>query len=288
MTTKLFKAIKKLRAKLRWCLTGTPIQNSLEDLAALINFIRSSPLEDLHVFKKHIISPLMKNSQKGVENLRQLLDSVCLRRTKQLLDLPEVVTEPRLLNFSPQEKKRYIDTRDKLVRTIRQGRFLPQNKGYLGVFQLQLQLRRLCNHGTFQKPSLSVEEFDPDQAITYLKEQKIAECEVCNTTVTGIHNIEEQRSGNFTICGHLLCSKCIPKIKQALEKVEGRDGCLKCSLCPETIFGEYLVTEEISSKPMKNGSKHLSAWQYFDKNGCSTKISAVIADIEQHKTEGKR
>jgi SNF2 family DNA or RNA helicase len=106
MTTKLFKATKKLRAKLRWCLTGTPIQNSLEDLAALINFIRSSPLEDLYMFKKHIISPLMKNSQKGVENLRQLLDSVCLRRTKQLLDLPEVVTEPRLLNFSPEEKNR--------------------------------------------------------------------------------------------------------------------------------------------------------------------------------------
>jgi hypothetical protein len=72
------------------------------------------------------------------------------------------------------------------------------------------------------------------------------------------------------------------------KRIEGRDGCLKCSLCPETIFGEYLVTEDVSSKPMKTGSKHLSAWQYFDKDGRSTKISAVIADIEQHKAEGKR
>jgi SNF2 family DNA or RNA helicase len=269
-------------------LTGTPIQNSLEDLAALVNFVRSSPLEDLHMFKKHIISPLMKRSEKGVGNLRQLLDSVCLRRTKQLLDLPEVVSESRLLNFSPREKKQYIETRDKLIQTIRQSRFLPKNKGYLGVFQLQLQLRRLCNHGTFQKPSLSVEEFDPEQAITYLKKQKIAKCEVCSTTVTGIHNIEEQQSGSFTTCGHLLCSKCAPKMKEALQKVEGRDGCLQCSLCPETIFGGYLVDEDVSAKSTKNGSKHLSAWQYFDKGGCSTKISAVIADIEQHKTEGKR
>lgn len=288
MTTKLFKAVKKLRANLRWCLTGTPIQNSLEDLAALVNFIRSCPLDNLYMFKKHIISPLMKRSENGVENLCQLLDSVCLRRTKQLLNLPEVISELRLLIFSAREKKQYIDTRDKLIKMINQHRLQPQNKGYLGVFQLQLQLRRLCNHGTFQKPSLGVDEFDPEHAIAHLKKQKQARCEVCSINVTGIHGIEEQRSGSFTTCGHLLCSKCVPKMKQALQKIDGRDGCLKCSLCPETIFGEYLVIEDASSKPSKNGSKHLSAWQYFDKDGCSTKISAVVADIEQQKTEGKR
>jgi SNF2 family DNA or RNA helicase len=288
MTTKLFKAIKMLRATFRWCLTGTPIQNSLEDLAALVNFIRSCPLDNLHMFKKHIISPLMKRSENGVENLRQLLDSVCLRRTKQLLNLPEVISEPRLLTLSVREKKQYIDTRDKLIKMINQHRLQPQNKGYLGVFQLQLQLRRLCNHGTFQKPSLGVDEFDPEHAIAHLKEQKQARCEVCGINVTGIHGIEEQRGGSFTTCGHLLCSKCVPKMKQALQEIDGRDGCLKCSLCPETIFGEYLVIEDASSKPSKNGSKHLSAWQYFDKGGCSTKVSAVVADIEQHKTEGKR
>ena len=288
MTTKLFKSIKRLRANFRWCLTGTPIQNSLEDLAALVNFIQSSPLDDFHVFKKHIISPLMKGSEKGVDNLRQLLDSVCLRRTKQLLNLPKVISETRLLNFSPREKRQYIDTRDKLVRMINQNRLQQQNKGCLGVFQLQLQLRRLCNHGTFQKSSLGVEDFDPEQAIAHLRKQKQAKCEVCGTHVTGIHGIEEQRSGSFTTCGHLLCSKCIPTMKGALQKIDGRDGCLKCSLCPETNFGEYLVTEEASPKPSKYGNKNLSAWQYFDKAGCSTKISAVVADIEQHKAEGKR
>jgi hypothetical protein len=288
MTTKLFKSIKRLRANFRWCLTGTPIQNSLEDLAALVNFIQSSPLDDFHVFKKHIISPLMKGSEKGVDNLRQLLDCVCLRRTKQLLNLPQIISESRLLNFSPREKRQYIDTRDKLVKMINQNRLQQQNKGCLGVFQLQLQLRRLCNHGTFQRSSLGVEDFDPEQAIAHLRKQKQAKCEVCGIHVTGIHGIEEQRSGSFTTCGYLLCSKCIPTMKEALQKIDGRDGCLKCSLCPETIFGEYLVTEEASSKPSKYGNKNLSAWQYFDKAGCSTKISAVVADIEQHKAEGKR
>src|SRR5436190_15027636 len=203
MTTKLFKAVKKLCAKFRWCLTGTPIQNTLEDLAALVNFIRSSPLDSLHLFKKYIISPLMKRSENAVENLQHLLDSVCLRRTKQLLNLPEVIPENRLLTFSARESKQYIHTRDKLIKMINQRTLQPQNKGYPGIFQLQLQLRRLCNHGTFQKLSLGVGEFDPEQAIAYLEKQKQARCEVCGINVTGIHGIEEQRSGSFTTCGHL-------------------------------------------------------------------------------------
>jgi hypothetical protein len=239
--------------------------------------------------RKHIILPLMKRSENGVENLRQLLDSVCLRRTKQLLNLPEAILEPRLLTFSAREEQQYIHIREKLIKMINHSRLQPKNKkGNLGVFQLQLQLRRLCNHGTYQKLSLGAEEFDPEQAIAHLKKQKEATCEVCSVKITGIHGIEEQCSGSFTICGHLLCTKCVSKMKQALQKIDGRDGCFKCSLCPEIIFGDYLVVEEASSKLSKIGSKHLSAWQYFDKNGWSTKVSALVGDIEQHKTEGKR
>ena len=161
-------------------------------------------------------------------------------------------------------------------------------KGYLGVFQLQLQLRRLRNHGTFQKASLGVGEFDPDQAIALLKEQKIAKCEACSVNITGIQGIEEKRNGSFTVCGHLLCMKCVPKIKLVLKLVDGRDGCFQCSLCPEIVFGNYLVDEEGATKSSKNGSKNLSAWQYFDQTGCSTKVSAIVDDIEHRKTEGKR
>jgi hypothetical protein len=288
MTTKIFKAIKKLHATLRWCLTGTPIQNSLEDLAALVNFIRSYPLDNLYTFRKHIISPLMKRSETGLENLRQILDSVCLRRTKQLLTLPEIISESRLLTFSAREEEKYIETRDTLIKMINQHSLQPQNKRYPGIFQLQLQLRRLCNHGTFEKRSLGVAEFDPDEAITYLMRQKQAICEVCSINITGIHGIEEHRNGSFTTCGHLFCSKCAPQMKQALQRVDGTDGCLKCSLCLETIFGKYLVSKDASSVPSTNGGTHLTARQYFNTGGCSTKVSALVADIEQHKTEGKR
>jgi SNF2 family DNA or RNA helicase len=288
MSTKLFKAMKKLRARFYWCLTGTPMQNSLDDLAALISVIRASPLDDLQKFRKLVVAPLIKNSENGIENLRQLLDSVCLRRTKQLLNLPEVVSELQLLSFSVTEEQQYTETTEKLTNIMNKNGLQPQSrKGYFGVFQLQLQRRRLCNHGTFQKLSLGADEFDPDQAIAHMKKQGDAKCEHCNIKVTGIRGIEEKCNGHFTTRGHLLCMKCVPKMKSALKKVDGREGCFKCSLCPEVIFGNYLIDEE-SSKSSKSGSKHLSAWQYFDKGGCSTKVTALVTDIEHHKTDGKR
>lgn len=288
MTTKLFRAMKKLHGNFRWCLTGTPVQNSLEDLAALISFIRSFPLDDFHAFRKHIIKPLLKGSENGVDNLRLLLDSLCLRRTKELLNLPEAFYDVRLLKFSAKEEQHYVQTRDKLIKMIHQNRMQSKSKNsYLGVFQLQLQLRRLCNHGSFQQLSLGAEEFDPEQAIAHLKKQKEAKCEVCGIDVTGIHGIEEKRSGSFTTCGHLLCMRCIPTMKLALVKMDGQEDKFRCSLCEEYVNAEYIVTDETSSKPSKCGNKHLSAWQYFDRDGCSTKVSAVVEDIEKHKTSGK-
>lgn len=75
-------------------------------------------------------------------------------------------------------------------------------------------------------------------------------------------------------------------MKQALQPTDEREGYLKCSLCGEIVIGEYLLTEDVATIPCKSGQKRLSAGQYFNKDGCSTKVSAVVADIEQHQTEG--
>jgi SNF2 family DNA or RNA helicase len=291
MKTKIFKAMKKLHANFRWCLTGTPVQNSLEDIAALISFIRSSPLDDLRKFRRHIISPLVRGSENCVENLSKLLDCVCLRRTKQLLNLPDVTSETRLLNFSAREQQQYEYTRDKLINIIKQSKFNAKSKkGNLGVFQLQLQLRRLCNHGTFQRLSLDAEDFDPEQAISQLKKDKEATCEGCQVGISAIRGIRlpATRSGSFTVCGHLLCIACVPRMIQALQKVDEQEECFKCSLCLEMFQGDYIIVDEGFAKQHKVGSKRLSPWQYFDKSGCSAKVSALVKDLEAHNTDGKR
>ena len=104
MSTKLFRAVAKLYANFRWCLTGTPVQNSLDDLVALMAFIRASPLDDHHEFRKHVIRPLIENTGMGPEGLRSLLDSVCLRRTRKLLHLLQETYERREVEFSSSER----------------------------------------------------------------------------------------------------------------------------------------------------------------------------------------
>src|SRR4051794_3165764 len=97
--TKQFRAISYLSAQLRWCLTGTPIQNCLEDLGSLVRFLRISPLDKVATFRKHIIHPLKSGEPDCLRNLRLLLDCVCLRRTKDLLGLPESLDEIRMLEL---------------------------------------------------------------------------------------------------------------------------------------------------------------------------------------------
>ncbi|PVH70650.1 hypothetical protein DL98DRAFT_358049, partial [Cadophora sp. DSE1049] len=107
MKTKLYQSVSKLSAQYRWCLTGTPIQNGLEDLAALVCFVGSPQLNSMVEFRKHILYPMAKETGEGTQNLRILLDSICLRRTNKLLSLPRVVKEDRFVTFSPAERELY-------------------------------------------------------------------------------------------------------------------------------------------------------------------------------------
>jgi SNF2 family DNA or RNA helicase len=87
--TKQFQAVASLSAQHRWCLTGTPIQNSLEDLGALVSFLKVPILEKPPTFRKFIMNPVSSRSRGRFQNLQKLLQTICIRRTRELLNLPE-------------------------------------------------------------------------------------------------------------------------------------------------------------------------------------------------------
>ena len=51
-------ACAALNARLRWCLTGTPIQNNVDELYALLRFLKIQPFSDWDEFKARIVVPL--------------------------------------------------------------------------------------------------------------------------------------------------------------------------------------------------------------------------------------
>jgi SWI/SNF-related matrix-associated actin-dependent regulator of chromatin subfamily A3 len=289
MSTKLFHAVARLSSSLRWCLSGTPIQNSLEDLAALITFIRVSPLDNLPDFRKYIISPLLNNTGVGKEGLRCLLDSVCLRRTKKLLRLPEEKYEFREVEFSAAERELYNTTAREIVEAIKQQVNQPKNtKTYFGIFQLWLRLRRICNHGSFQKPfsiaPAEIVQFDPEEALALLRQREDAKCTYCSAEVYQLHSMEEDGDGHFTICGYLICARCIPRYRKALRKDKDKKS-FSCSLCRQHVTRSCLLTEKMMAE--HSVGMKIPAEKYFQADGISSKVSTLVADIEQNGNDKK-
>ncbi|XP_074753964.1 transcription termination factor 2 [Athene noctua] len=104
-------AVCKLRASARWAVTGTPIQNNLQDMYSLLRFLRCSPFDEYKVWKYQVDN----NTKKGGERLSLLTRSLLLRRTKDQLDstgkplvsLPQHSTQLHQLKLSAEEQSVY-------------------------------------------------------------------------------------------------------------------------------------------------------------------------------------
>ena len=147
--------METLQADRRWCLTGTPIQNRLEDLGALIRFLKVEPFggeSSKAAFRRHIVDPLFSGDADPYRNLRQLLQSVCLRRTTQIQSNMTATYEFVTLSLSPMERSVYDkfleQTKVELDTLVSTSSSIQK---YTKLFTLILRLRILCDQGHFYK-----------------------------------------------------------------------------------------------------------------------------------------
>lgn len=166
---KATQACYNLRSEYRWCLTGTPMQNNLDELQSLIKFLRIKPYDDLREWKDQIDRP-MKNGRGDVaiKRLQHYLKIFMKRRTKEILkkdgalnpggkpSIPGVasstgfkVTERRIekifAEFTPEERRFYerLEQRtDKSLEDMMSG----EKVNYASALVLLLRLRQACNH----------------------------------------------------------------------------------------------------------------------------------------------
>ncbi|KAF3764535.1 hypothetical protein M406DRAFT_346591 [Cryphonectria parasitica EP155] len=138
-----YQSVWDLNARYRWCLTGTPIHNSLDDYGALLSFIRVFPFVQKSKFMTWIANPVEEKDKLGIERLHRLVRATCLRRTIQK------ALSSGMLKL-PQRSERIhegitIRAAAGLERRPDQG---PSPKGkQANILALINSLRLICDHG---------------------------------------------------------------------------------------------------------------------------------------------
>ncbi|WWD21589.1 hypothetical protein CI109_106075 [Kwoniella shandongensis] len=144
-----------VEADRRVALSGTPIQNKIEDVWALFKFLRLSPVDDKDVFTQYISSPCKYGEQIGVARLQLVMRCCTLRRTKdsttedgkRILNLPPRKEVQLWLELRDDERKVY-DARASVAKE-KVGELKAKNelgKNYANMLQEVLRLRQICNH----------------------------------------------------------------------------------------------------------------------------------------------
>lgn len=148
--SRIYQAVMMLSAAHRLVLTGTPIENSLKDLWAQMNFINPGLLGNLEFFKKQYLIPIEQTgNEKQAEKLRVLTRPFILRRTKEEVapELPALTQLQRVCEMTQEQREiyqRYKQTlRNNLLNQIEINGL--GKSGMLILRGIQ-QLRQLASH----------------------------------------------------------------------------------------------------------------------------------------------
>ncbi|KAK7715571.1 hypothetical protein SLS63_011476 [Diaporthe eres] len=215
-----------LVAEHRWCLTGTPIQNSVEDLGALVSFLRVPLLDNPSTFRRYILNQAKHGSRNSFRNLKLLLSSICLRRTKDVAGMSDPVVQTRILSFDPAERQDYVGLLEQL-RTHIDMDISGCTTGGESTRMLQgiLKLRLFCNNG-FMGCDASKMPLDADEVLSCLQQTGQASCVLCSRTIYSISSVPETDGGcPLEPCSHLACRDCAA-------------GSSKKRLCPRCADGD--------------------------------------------------
>jgi SNF2 family DNA or RNA helicase len=115
--SKTYKAVMKLQSEHRMALTGTPIENSLSDLWAQMNFLNKGMLGNLAFFRRYFITPIEKHNSRKQEKLQVLIRPFVLRRTKEEVakDLPPLMEQTVVCEMDEVQHRTY-ETEKSIIR----------------------------------------------------------------------------------------------------------------------------------------------------------------------------
>ena len=145
---KATRAVCQLEARHRVCLSGTPIENNLDELWSQFAFLQPGLLGDRRSFGKRFRSPIEKEGDPlRRSQLSRRIRPFILRRTKSEVatELPPKETIIRHITFGPEQRELYDTIRATLHDSVRdQLAELGPGQGRFVVLNALLKLRQAC------------------------------------------------------------------------------------------------------------------------------------------------
>lgn len=144
--SKIFKAINKISTGHKIALSGTPIENSLDDLWSQMQFINPEILGSYAFFMENFKNPIEKKQNEEVlAELKNLIQPYILRRTKEqvLKDLPELTEQIYYCDMDPEQEKLYEKEKSKARNFLLKTDGSPDK---ISIINTLMKLRQLSNH----------------------------------------------------------------------------------------------------------------------------------------------
>ncbi|EEH42116.1 uncharacterized protein PADG_06936 [Paracoccidioides brasiliensis Pb18] len=321
------QAIFALDAQRRWSVTGTPIQNRLEDLASVTRFLRLHPYVEKAQFAAYIIAPFKSENPKAIPNLRMLVDSFTLRRIKDRINLPPRHDKIITLTFSEQEKMlhEFFRKESNVMMNAIAGESKEKMRGkmYHLVLKAMMVLRQVSAHGKelldqqdrdrfkglsandaidLEKPddekSSSATEKKAYEMLALMKESGADVCAKCGNNIT-LQSPEESPTDKDPViaamlpCYDLVCADCFPPIQQVFGESAGKRSQLSCTFCKELISVTYSAItrqgfEKFQAYQLSSRQNPKQAKKFGQYEGPHTKTKALISHLLDTIEESKK
>lgn len=249
--SQIFKAACEIQALYRWCLTGTPIHNSLDDFAALLSFVRVPLFMDKKMFDFWITTPVKQKVPYGLQRLSLLIKNTCLRRTKKLTDLSYQLPDRReqtvWVELSQGDRDLYTFFEREAAK-IASG-FYRHNVATStpdgsknNILKLINFLRLICDYGEKLLPQSAIDTWlaAGDKAIDWQKIQESQElCEVCGLKTDGF---QDQSVSSLDISfPQVICRSCLATTEESEPSSDSTNIC-HSTPTPDGIIGELYPT----------------------------------------------
>lgn len=148
--TKIAKSVKALNTEHRLALTGTPIENNLNDLWSLFDFIIPGYLGTNKMFKKQFITPIENGDKYKQQALKNKIEPFILRRLKSqvLTELPAKTEKVIRIKMASDQQKVYDATALQVKKFIEDTTDEELNKKQIEILAMITKMRQIaCNPG---------------------------------------------------------------------------------------------------------------------------------------------